>query len=122
MPKTSSAKSSKAPSRPIKRSADRISTDLVAANRKLRREIAEHKQADEQLRKLSRAIEQSQMTVVITDLDGIIEYVNPKFVQLTGYSVEEALGQKSSIVKSGETSPEEYRRLWETVRQARDNP
>src|SRR5512141_922090 len=79
---------------------------LLATNRKLQREIAEHKRTDEQLRKLSRAIEQSQITVVITDLAGNIEYVNPKFVEITGYSAEEALGNNPRIMKSGETSPE----------------
>jgi PAS domain S-box-containing protein len=115
MPKTSSRKTSQTNTKPIKKTAERIAADLVAANRKLRREIAERKQVDERLRKLSRAIEQSPMTVVITDLNGTIEYVNPKFVQLTGYSVEEALGQNPRIVKSGETSPEEYKRLWATI-------
>ncbi len=115
MPKTSHPKPSKEHNKPLKKTANRISADLAAANRKLRQEIAEHQLADEQLRKLSRAIEQSHMTVVITDLNGNIEYVNPKFVQLTGYSVEEALGQNPRLVKSGETSPEEYKRLWATI-------
>lgn len=92
---------------------------LAAENRKLRREITKHKRADEQLRKLSRAIEQSQITVVITDLAGNIEYVNPKFVEITGYSAEEALGNNPRIMKSGETSPEEYRQLWESIKSGR---
>jgi PAS domain S-box-containing protein len=116
MPKTSKPKSPKPRKQRIKKTADRISADLIAANRKLRREITDRKQADEQLRKLSQAIEQSQVTVVITDITGQIEYVNPKFVEITGYSVEEALGQNPRIMKSGETPPEEYKRLWDAIR------
>ena len=70
--------------------------------------------ADE-LRKLSRAVEQSPSTVMITDLKGRIEYVNPKFTALTGYTLEEVRGQGSNLLKSGETPPEEYTRLWRTI-------
>ncbi len=115
MPKTSRGQPHTERTSSAKKKPASISADLVAANRKLRREIAEHKHADEQLRLLSKAIEQSQSTVVITDPNGHIEYINPKFVQLTGYSVEEALGQNPRMVKSGETSPEEYKRLWATI-------
>ena len=68
-----------------------------------------------QLRKLSRAVEQSPASVVITDPTGAIEYVNPKFTQATGYSPEEVLGQNPRVLKSGEMPREEYRRLWETI-------
>jgi two-component system, sensor histidine kinase and response regulator len=115
MPKTSHAKNKKESSTPLKKKPASLSADLIAANRKLKRESADRKRADEQLRLLSKAIEQSQSTVVITDPNGNIKYVNPKFVQLTGYSVEEALGQNPRLVKSGETSPEEYKRLWATI-------
>jgi PAS domain S-box-containing protein len=96
------------------------STDLRALNRKLKQEIAEREQADERLRILSQAIKQSQVTVMITDLESKIEYVNPKWVEITGYSVEEALGQNPRILKSGETSMEEYRQLWNTILSSRD--
>ncbi len=68
------------------------------------------------LRIISHAIEHSPATVVITDSEGNIEYVNPKFTELTGYTKEEAIGENPRILKSGETSPEEYRRLWETIK------
>ncbi|HZY43776.1 MAG TPA: PAS domain S-box protein, partial [Anaerolineae bacterium] len=115
MSKTSSGQPHPKRTSSAKKKPASLSADLVVANRKLRRESADRKRADEQLRLLSKAIEQSQSTVVITDPNGNIEYVNPKFVQLTGYSVEEALGQNPRIVKSGETSPEEYTRLWATI-------
>jgi PAS domain S-box-containing protein len=72
-------------------------------------------QAEEQVRKLERAIAQSPSTVVITDTAGTIEYVNPKFTELTGYSVAEALGKNPRILKSGEQGPEFYQQLWETI-------
>ena len=80
----------------------------------------ERKRAEEAVRKLSRAVEQSPVSVVITDLRGNIEYVNPKFTQVTGYTVEEVLGKNSRILKSGHTPPEEYRRLWTTITSGRE--
>jgi PAS domain S-box-containing protein len=68
-----------------------------------------------ELRKLTRAVEQSPTTIVITDLNGTIEFVNPKFTQLTGYSATEALGKNPRILKSGKTAPEVYTQLWQTI-------
>jgi len=79
-------------------------------------DISELKRAEHTLRKLSRAVEQSPATVVITDVEGSIEYANPKFTQLTGYSLEEALGQNPRILKSGLTPVEVYAELWSTIR------
>ncbi|MCC7210116.1 MAG: PAS domain S-box protein, partial [Anaerolineae bacterium] len=70
---------------------------------------------DDRLRKLYRAVEQSANGVVITDLNGVIEYVNPAFTGLTGYTLGEIAGQNPRILKSGETPPEEYARLWQTI-------
>jgi PAS domain S-box-containing protein len=78
-------------------------------------DITHRKQAEDELRKLSRAVEQSPATVVITDGEGTIEYVNPKFVQLTGYSPAEAIGQNPRILNSGKHPPEFYREMWETI-------
>jgi len=78
-------------------------------------EIQEHRQTEQRLRLFSRAIEQSANLVVITDRHGTIEYVNPKFVQVTGYSAAEAIGANPSLLKSGRTSREQYERLWRTV-------
>ena len=79
------------------------------------KEIAERKKAEEQLRKLSIAVEQSPTSIVITNTRGEIEYVNPKFKDLSGYSAAEIIGQNSRILKSGYTSDDEYKNLWQTI-------
>jgi two-component system, cell cycle sensor histidine kinase and response regulator CckA len=71
--------------------------------------------AEESLRKLSRAVEQSADTVMITNRHGVIEYVNPAFESLTGYSREEACGQTPRILKSGDQGPEIYQEMWKTI-------
>ncbi|NTV69148.1 MAG: PAS domain S-box protein [Azonexaceae bacterium] len=68
------------------------------------------------LRKLSLAVEQSPESIIITNLDAEIEYVNDAFVERTGYSRDEALGQKPSLLRSGKTPPEVYADLWETLK------
>ena len=71
--------------------------------------------ADEKLRQLSSAVEQSANSIVITDNQGTIEYVNPRFTQLTGYRFEEAIGQTPRLLKSGKTPLETYQQLWNTI-------
>ena len=78
-------------------------------------DITERKQAGEQLRRLSRAVEQSPSSIVITDTAGNIEYVNPKFTQVTGYAFEEVVGKNPRLLKSGEMPPEGYENLWKTI-------
>lgn len=78
-------------------------------------DITEQKKREEKLLELLQAVEQSGSIVVITDTAGNIEYVNPKFTQITGYSREDAIGKNPRILKSGETPPEEYKKLWDTI-------
>jgi PAS domain S-box-containing protein len=80
------------------------------------RDITGRRETERRLQQLSRATEQSPVSVVITDLNGNIEYVNPKFTQVTGYSCEEAIGKNPSILKSGELAPEVYNDLWQTIK------
>jgi PAS domain S-box-containing protein len=82
---------------------------------KLTEEIVERRRAEDNLRKLSRAVEQSPTMTVITDIGGGIEYVNPRFTQVTGYTLEEISGKTPRILKSGEMLPTEYERLWKTI-------
>ena len=78
-------------------------------------DVTSEEQAEEELRKLSRAVEQSPASVVITDAEGTIEYVNEKFTELTGYSVEEAIGKNPNVLKSNLTPTETYDELWSTI-------
>jgi|GEM_PF-627103 len=78
-------------------------------------DITERRKMEIQLVELSRAVEQSPASVIITDTSGNITYVNPKFEQITGYSSSEILGQNPRILKSGHTSPEEYQQMWQTI-------
>lgn len=84
------------------------------------KEIHERIHAEDELRKLSRAIVQSPVSVVITDLDGSIEYVNPKFCMSTGYSSDELIGKKCNILKSGHSSDEVYKALWSSILSGQD--
>jgi len=77
--------------------------------------VIERKQAEEELKKLSRAVEQSPATVVITDVKGKIQYVNPKFTELTDYSSAEAIGKNPRILSSGVHSKSFYKELWGTI-------
>lgn len=79
------------------------------------RDITEDKHAESQMRKLSRAIEQAADAVMITDRQGTIEYVNPAFTAITGYTSEDALGRGPNIKKSGKQGQTFYSQLWDTI-------
>ena len=72
---------------------------------RMKTEMREREHAEMEIRKLSRAVEQSPTSIVITDLEGNIEYVNPRFTQVTGYTREEAVGQNPRILKTELTPP-----------------
>lgn len=80
------------------------------------RDMTSRKQSELRLLQLNRAVEQSPTSIVITDLDGTINYVNPHFSSLTGYTFEEAIGQHTRILKSGHTLHETYEKMWSTVK------
>lgn len=75
----------------------------------------ERKRTNTEVRRLTTALEQSPVGVAMTDKTGAIEYVNQKFMQLTGYSLGELRGQNPRILKSGLTPPETYPKLWNTI-------
>lgn len=81
----------------------------------LQMEVNERKQVEEKLRQLLRAVEQSPASIVITDITGTIEYVNPRFTEVTGYTAEEVVGQNPRILQSGKTPPETYEELWRAI-------
>ena len=78
-------------------------------------DVTEQRSGEEQIRKLQRAVEQSPVSIIITDCAGDIEYVNDKFTQMTGYSSREVLGQNPRILKTDEFSAEVYRLMWEKI-------
>ena len=78
-------------------------------------DVSEWVRAAEQLRKLSRAVEQSHSTIVITDREARIEFANPAFSRITGYSLVEALGENPRLLQSGEHGPAFYQAMWDTL-------
>ncbi len=78
-------------------------------------DISERKLAEEENQKLLRAVEQSSISIVITNRNAEIEYVNPRFTQVTGYSRREAMGQNPNLLQSGETPAETYREMWQNL-------
>ncbi len=98
------------------------STHQKSLSRKLKKlvenlshELEELKQAENKISKLSAAVEQSPVSIVITDVTGNIEYVNSKFISLTEYTFEEAVGQNPRILKSDDQPEDYYENLWSTI-------
>ncbi len=93
----------------------RLAQTLAEQNQQLKAEINQRQKAEEHLKILSRATEQSPASIVITNVNGEIEYVNPKFEEITGYTLAEARGLNPRILKTGFTLPEEYVAMWERL-------
>jgi PAS domain S-box-containing protein len=83
------------------------------------RDISERVRTEERMRTLMQMVEQSPACIVMTDPQGNIEYVNPKFTDLSGYTLDEVRGQNPRILGSGYKSPEEYAELWRTIESGR---
>ncbi len=92
-----------------------LNRNIRVAHKKLRSEVKEREQAEEERIRLATAIEQAAESVVITDRDGTIQYVNPAFESITGYGRKEAVGQNPRILKSGKHRKEFYAHLWNTI-------
>ena len=85
-------------------------------NRKLQSEVTERLKTEVELKKLNVAMEQNPVAMVIIDTEGTIEYINPRFSDLSGYQNDEIIGQNIRIFKTSHTSDEEYKKLWTTIR------
>lgn len=83
-------------------------------------DISDRKAAEDEAKQLRRAVEQSPVSILITDPDGVIEYVNPRFSEVSGFSRREVVGQTPRILRSGETPDDIYRDLWATVLAGRE--
>ena len=83
------------------------------------RDITHRRENESRLLQLTQAVEQNPASVLITDLQGNIEYVNPRFTDLTGYTLQEVIGKKTSLVKSGQTPDIVYREMWQTIQAGR---
>ncbi|WP_316366051.1 PAS domain S-box protein [Candidatus Thiodiazotropha sp. CDECU1] len=83
-------------------------------------DVTDRRKAEDKVRKLSHAVEQSPSIVMLTDRRGMIEYVNPKFTEVTGYEAEEVIGKRPNLLKSGEMQSEEYAQLWTTVKEGEE--
>ena len=92
-----------------------LNRNIRVAHKKLRSEVKERQQAEEERIRLATAIEQAAESVVITDRDGTIQYVNPAFESIAGYARQEAVGQNPRALKSGKHRKEFYVDLWNTI-------
>ncbi len=92
---------------------------LIKSKCLFQKEVGGHKKTLMELKKLSRALEQTSETIIITDADGLIEYVNPSFEKLSGFSLLETVGFKPSILKSGEHDSSFYKNVWRTISSGR---
>jgi PAS domain S-box-containing protein len=96
-----------------------IALDNARLHGATQRELAERQRVEEELRKLTRAVEQSSASILITDTEGRVEYVNPALEQVSGYSRDELLGRNPRVFKSDLTPRETYADLWRTIRAGR---
>jgi len=100
----------------ILRDEDGKATAIVGMNS----DITERRKAEERVRQLSQAVEESPVSVVITNVNGDIEYVNPKFCKVTGYTADEVVGRNPRVLKAGDQPESFYKELWDTILAGRE--
>ncbi|MEO5378702.1 MAG: ATP-binding protein [Magnetococcus sp. DMHC-6] len=101
--------------RTLKEQFEHLSKEVILTKDSLQLELKERERADQEVRKLLMAVEQSPVAVMITKTDGEIIYVNPIFIHLTGYSTQEAIGNNWCFPQADEVSQETYQEIWHTV-------
>ncbi len=92
-----------------------INEELEKLRLELKKELEKRKKIEEKLLKLSHAVEQSPSAVLVTNLKAEIEYINPKFTKITGYTEKEIIGKNPRILKSHYTSSEKYKEIWKII-------
>ena len=109
------------------RDEDKTKEHLIKDLHVLRKRLAKleefetaHIRIEEELLKFSHVVAQSPNAIMITDITGNIEYVNPRFTEITGYTIEEVLGKNPRFLKAGPKTPEEYACLWNTISAGRE--
>ncbi|MCP4267384.1 MAG: PAS domain S-box protein [Candidatus Brocadiaceae bacterium] len=93
---------------------------IPVATRSIFRDISERKHTEELIRRLSTVVEQSPNIVIITDSEGNIEYTNPKFTEVTGYTPEDVFKKNPRFLQSGNTPQEIYDELWKTIKSGKE--
>jgi len=88
---------------------------VIYWNRRLKKEVQDKEKLQKELDKLSQVVEQSQVSIMITDTEGVIEYVNPYFELSCGYSQDELIGQNPRILKSGYQDDNFYKNIWHLI-------
>ena len=94
---------------PIKKSGKTLGSIVTFSD------ISEQQQTDEQVRILSSSVEQAKESIMITDVDGRIRYINPAFCETTGYAAQEVIGQTPRVLKSGKQDKDFYKKMWDTI-------
>ncbi|MDO9255780.1 MAG: PAS domain S-box protein [Bacteroidales bacterium] len=92
----------------------------ISGYRGVSRDISKRYLAEKELRKLSAVVQQSPNTIIITDLNGKMEYINPAGCTISGYSFNELIGESPAIFKSGETTPDVYKSLWRALKAGKE--
>ncbi len=100
---------------PVQISASRTTIKGRTILQRIYHDMRKRVKDEEQRRLLATAVEQAAESVVITDIHGIIEYVNPAYEKITGYSKDEVIGKKASVVKSGKMEKYQYKLLWDAI-------
>jgi len=100
---------------------DRLQTISGLVSSRMKNAISQEKllSAQVSLKKLSTAVEQSPLSIFITDVEGIIEFVNPAFIETTGYTADESIGKNANILKSGKQTQKFYAELWNTIKEGK---
>jgi len=104
----------------LTKTTTKLNKTIEQQTARLLQEIALKDENEQKLKKLSLAVEQNPSVILITDKFGIIEYVNLKFIELTGYSRKEVIGQSPKLLSSGQTSPSNYKKLWATLLEGKE--